>query len=200
MPALPIAPNLLNRNFTVAAPNLAWSGDITYIPTEEGWLFLAVVIDLFSRKVVGWSMQPDMRRNLVIDTLEMAWFQRRAESTTKLIFHSDRGGQYASHEFRAVLEQHGIRASMSRKGNCWDNAPTETLFGSMKVERLHGQRFSTIRQAKDRCLPVRDASERSLPVAARIREAAKNLSPGQTPRSYLQMPTGPYSPFPVASF
>ena len=146
---LPVAPNLLNRNFTVAAPNLAWSGDITYIPTEEGWLFLAVVIDLFSRRVVGWSMQTDMSRNLIIDALEMAWFQRRADGTTGLIFHSDRGSQYASHEFRAVLNQHGIRASMSRKGNCWDNAPTETLFGSLKVERLHGERLQTIRQAKD---------------------------------------------------
>jgi transposase InsO family protein len=149
---LPIAPNLLNRNFTVATPNPAWSGDITYIPTAEGWLFLAVVIDLFSRRVVGWSIQSDMRRNLVIDALEMAWFQRRTESTTKLIFHSDRGSQYGSHEFRAVLEQRGIHAAMSRKGNCWDNAPTETLFGSMKVERLRGQRFCTIRQAKDETL------------------------------------------------
>lgn len=146
---LPVAPNLLNRNFTVAAPNLAWSGDITYIPTEEGWLFLAVVIDLFSRRVVGWSMQTDMSRKLIIDALEMAWFQRRADGTTGLIFHSDRGSQYASHEFRAVLNQHGIRASMSRKGNCWDNAPTETLVGSLKVERLHGERLQTIRQAKD---------------------------------------------------
>ncbi len=146
---LPVAPNLLNRNFTLSSPNLAWSGDITYIPTEEGWLFLAVVIDLFSRRVVGWSMQTDVGRNLVIDALEMAWFQRRAQGTTELIFHSDRGSQYASHEFRAVLKEHGIRASMSRKGNCWDNAPTETLFGSLKVERLHGQRFVTIRQAKD---------------------------------------------------
>jgi putative transposase len=146
---LPVAPNLLNRNFTVAAPNLAWSGDITYIPTEEGWLFLAVVIDLFSRRVVGWSMQADMSRKLIIDALEMAWFQRRPDGTTGLIFHSDRGSQYASHEFRAVLNQHGIRASMSRKGNCWDNAPTETLFGSLKVERLHGERLQTIRQAKD---------------------------------------------------
>jgi transposase InsO family protein len=141
-----------SRHDLPIAPNLAWSGDITYIPTDEGWLFLAVVIDLFSRKVVGWSMQPDMRRNLVIDALEMAWFQRQTENTTKLIFHSDRGSQYASHEFRAILEQHCIRASMSRKGNCWDNAPAETLFGSMKVERLHGQRFSSIRQAKDETL------------------------------------------------
>ncbi len=145
---LPIAPNLLNRNFTPAAPNQAWTGDITYIATEEGWLFLAVVIDLFSRKVVGWSMRPDMHRSLVIDALEMGLFQRRPQKG-ELIFHSDRGSQYASEDFRQVLEKHGILASMSRKGNCWDNAVTETLFGSLKVERLHGERFETIRQAKD---------------------------------------------------
>ena len=146
---LPIAPNLLNRNFTPAAPNQAWAGDITYIFTEEGWLFLAVVIDLFSRRVVGWSMQPDMRRNLVIDALEMAWFQRRPDQNNKLIFHSDRGSQYASDDFNKVLKEHAITPSMSGKGNCWDNACSETLFGSLKVERLHGQRFETIRQAKD---------------------------------------------------
>jgi transposase InsO family protein len=146
---LPIAPNLLNRNFKVSGPNQAWAGDITYIATEEGWLFLAVVIDLFSRKVVGWSMQPDMRRNLVIDALEMAWFRRSPDSREGLIFHSDRGSQYASDDFNKVLKEHRITASMSRKGNCWDNACSETLFGSLKVERLHGQRFETIRQAKD---------------------------------------------------
>jgi transposase InsO family protein len=146
---LPIAPNHLNRNFAVAAPNQAWTGDITYIPTEEGWLFLAVVIDLFSRRVVGWSLQPDMRRDLVIDALEMAWFERSPNRTSELIFHSDRGSQYASQEFRMALEQRGITPSMSGRGNCWDNACSETLFGSLKVERLHGQRFQTIRQAKD---------------------------------------------------
>ena len=146
---LPIAPNLLDRNFTVAAPNTAWSGDITYIATEEGWLYLAVVIDLFSRQVVGWSMRPDMRCNLVVDALEMAWYQRRPDKKVGLIFHSDRGSQYASGDFRQVLEEYGITPSMSRKGNCWDNACSETLFGSLKVERLHGQRFATIRQAKD---------------------------------------------------
>jgi transposase InsO family protein len=146
---LPIAANLLNRNFVVAAPNLAWVGDFTYIPTEEGWLFLAVVIDLFSRKVVGWSMQPDMRRSLVIDALEMAWLQRSPGKTAGLIFHSDRGSQYASEDFNKVLQHFGITPSMSRKGDCWDNACAETLFGSLKVERLHGQRFQTIRQAKD---------------------------------------------------
>jgi putative transposase len=146
---LPIAPNLLNRNFTVAAPNQAWAGDITYIATEEGWLFLAVVIDLFSRRVVGWSMQPDMRRELVIDALEMAWFRRSPDRKAGLIFHSDRGSQYASDDFHKVLKKCAIPPSMSRKGNCWDNACSETLFGSLKVERLHGQRFETIRQAKD---------------------------------------------------
>jgi putative transposase len=150
--SLPIAPNLLNRNFTVAAPNQAWTGDITYIATSEGWLFLAVVIDLFSRRVVGWSMQPEMRSNLVIDALEMAWLRCNPDKSTGRIFHSDRGSQYASHEFTRVLQQCGITASMSRKGNCWDNAPSETLFASLKVERLHGQRFETIRQAKDETL------------------------------------------------
>jgi transposase InsO family protein len=146
---LPLASNLLNRNFTVAAPNQAWAGDITYIATEEGWLFLAIVIDLFSRRVVGWSMQPEMRRGLVIDALEMAWFRRRPERTTGLIFHSDRGSQYASEDFHEVLQAYAITPSMSRKGNCWDNACSETLFGSLKVERLHGQRFATLRRAKD---------------------------------------------------
>jgi putative transposase len=146
---LPIAPNVLDRKFTVAAPNKAWVGDLTYIATEEGWLFLAVVIDLFSRKVVGWSMRPDMQRNLVIDALEMAWFQRNPGKKVGLIFHSDRGSQYASDDFSEVLKEHGITPSMSRKGNCWDNACSETLFSSLKVERLHGQRFRTIREAKD---------------------------------------------------
>jgi len=146
---LPIAPNRLDRNFSVAAPNQAWVGDITYIATEEGWLFLAVVIDLFSRKVVGWSMRPDMHRDLVIDALSMAWLGRNPGKQTGLIFHSDRGSQYASEDFRKVLEHCSITPSMSRKGNCWDNACAETLFGSLKVERLHGRHFQTIRQAKD---------------------------------------------------
>jgi putative transposase len=146
---LPIAPNLLNRNFTAAAPNQAWTGDITYIPTDEGWLFLAVVIDLFSRRVVGWSMQPEMRGNLVMDALEMAWFGRSPDRNAGQIFHSDRGSQYASHEYSRLLQERGITASMSRRGNCWDNAPSEALFASLKVERLHGKHFETIREAKD---------------------------------------------------
>lgn len=146
---LPIAPNLLNQQFTVDKPDKVWVGDITYIPTDEGWLFLAVVIDLFSRQVVGWSMRADMTRDIVIDALRMAWFKRRPGKDAGLIFHSDRGSQYASDDFRALLEDYGITASMSRRGNCWDNACSETLFGSLKVERLHGQRFVTRRHAMD---------------------------------------------------
>ena len=101
---LPIVPNVLDRKFIVVAPNQAWVGDFTYIPTEEGWLFLAVVIDLFSRKVVGWSMRPDMHRDLVIDALKMAWFGRNPGKKAGLIFHSDRDSQYASDDFAKVLE------------------------------------------------------------------------------------------------
>jgi transposase InsO family protein len=144
---LPVAPNLLNRQFTVQAPDRVWTSDITYIATDEGWLYLAVVIDLFSRQVVGWSMQPHMKKDLVIDALRMAWFRRQPEPG--LIFHSDRGSQYCSHEFRAVLKAYGMQSSMSRKGNCWDNAPTESLWGSLKVGRLHGMRFATRRAAMD---------------------------------------------------
>lgn len=108
-----------------------------------------MVIDLFSRQVVGWSLRQDMTRDIVIDALRMAWFKRHPGKQAGLIFHSDRGSQYASHDFRAVLKECGITSSMSRKGNCWDNACGETLFGSLKVERLHGQRFETRREAKD---------------------------------------------------
>jgi len=149
---LPTASNLLERNFTVAAPNRVWVGDITYIATEEGWLFLAVVLDLFSRRIVGWSMRRDMTNAIILDALEMAWLQRSRDSNAGLIFHSDRGSQYASDEFNKLLRKCGIKPSMSRKGNCWDNACSETLFGSLKVERLYGQHFETLRQAKDETL------------------------------------------------
>ena len=146
---LPVAPNLLDRNFTVAAPNRVWVGDITYISTEEGWLYLAVVIDLFSRRIVGWSLGDQITSELVINALRMAWFLRCPGRKSALMFHSDRGSQYASYEFAQVLHECGITPSMSRKGNCWDNACSETLFGSLKVERLHGRRFETRRQGKD---------------------------------------------------
>ena len=144
---LPVAPNLLDRQFAVSVPNRVWTSDITYIDTGEGWLYLAAVIDLFSRQIVGWSMQPRMKKELAIDALRMAWFRRHPESG--LIFHSDRGSQYCSHEFQAALAAYGMRSSMSRKGDCWDNAPTESLWGSLKVARLHGVRFPTRRAAMD---------------------------------------------------
>jgi len=149
---LPISPDLLDRQFSVATPDKVWAGDITYIATDEGWLYLAVVIDLFSRQVIGWSLRADMTRTLVVDALRMAWFKRHPDKQAGLIFHSDRGSQYASQDFRNVLTEYGITSSMSRKGNCWDNACSETLFGSLKVERLHGQRFATRRQAKDEAI------------------------------------------------
>jgi putative transposase len=145
--SLPIARNLLQRDFSPHAPNQVWSSDITAIQTAEGWVYLSAVIDLFSRQVVGWSMQPHMQANLVTDALRMAWFRRRPASG--LIFHSDRGSQYCSKDFRAALKSYGMRSSMSRKGDCWDNAPTESLWGSLKVGRLYGRKFETRRQAMD---------------------------------------------------
>ena len=121
--SLPIAPNLLARNFNPEAPDRVWSGDITYIATDEGWLYPAAVIDLFSRQVVGWSMQPHMQphmqTSLVTDALRMAWFRRHP--APGLIFHSDRGSQYCSASFQAALASYGMKSSMSRKGNCWES-------------------------------------------------------------------------------
>ena len=138
---LPIADNLLNRNFTPTAPNQVWTSDITYLWTDEGWLYLAIVLDLFNREVVGWSLKPRMTADIVTDALTMAWFRRRP--ATGLIHHSDRGSQYASHAFRDKLAEYGMLGSMSRKGNCWDNAPTESWFNSFKNERVFGERFET---------------------------------------------------------
>jgi len=118
-----------------------------YIQTDEGWLYLAVVIDLYSRQVVGWSMQSHMQTSVVADALRMAWFRRRPEPA--LIFHSDRGSQYCSHAFQQTRVEYGMQSSMSRKGNGWDKAPTESLWGSLKVGRLYGMRFETRRQAMD---------------------------------------------------
>jgi transposase InsO family protein len=145
--ALPIAPNLLARRFTVDAPNTVWVGDMTYIPTREGWLYLAVVLDLFSRRIVGWAMDATIDSALACRALDMAWYSR--SPSCGLIFHSDRGSQYASRRYTELLAEHGMKASMSGKGNCWDNACSETLFGSLKVERLHGMEFHNHREAKD---------------------------------------------------
>ena len=128
-------------------PDSVWTSDITYIATGEGWLYLAAVVDLFSRQVVGWSMQPHMQASLVTDALRMAWFRR--QPAPGLVFHSDRGSQYCGNEFQDALEGYGMKSSMSRKGNCWDNAPTESLWGRLKVGRLYGKTFATQRDAMD---------------------------------------------------
>ncbi len=144
---LPVAENLLNGEFNPPTPDSVWASDITYVATDEGWLYLAVIIDLFSRQVVGWSMKPHMKRDLVIDALRMAWFRR--QPAAGLIFHSDRASQYCSADFQRALTDYRMRSSMSRKGNCWDNAPAESLWGSLKVGRLHGRRFDKRRDAMD---------------------------------------------------
>lgn len=148
--SLPVAPDLVQRRFDPVAPNQLWCGDITYIATDEGWLYLAVVIDLFSRQVVGWSMQAHMQTRLVKDALAMAWFRRRPEAG--LIFHSDRGSQYCSHEMQDALRGWKMRSSMSRKGNCWDNAPTESFWGRLKTASVYGREFATRREAMDAVL------------------------------------------------
>jgi putative transposase len=136
--SLPVAPNLLDRNFTPAAPNQLWTADLTSIWTAEGWLYLAVVIDLFNREVAGWSLKPRMKADIAIDALTMAWFRRKL--APGLMHHSDRGSQYASHALQARRKEYGMTCSMRRKGNGWDNALTESFFNSDKNERVHGTR------------------------------------------------------------
>ena len=143
---LPVAENLLQQDFTAKQPDRVWVGDITYIGTDEGWLYLAVVLDLYSRKVVGWSMSERMTAALVCDALRMALFRR--QMPRGVIMHTDRGSQYCSREHRALLEAHGLIASMSAKGNCYDNAAMESWNHSLKVEAIHGERLSTREQAK----------------------------------------------------
>ena len=140
-----MAENLLNRHFTPAAPNQVWTADLTYVWTGEGWLYLAVVLDLFNREIVGFSIKPRMTADIVVEALTMAWFRRKP--APGLLHHSDRGSQYASHVFQAKLAEYGMICSMSRKGNCWDNAPTESFFNSLKNERVHGTRYATRAEA-----------------------------------------------------
>ena len=142
----PIAPNLLARKFTVSQPNRYYVGDITYIPTDEGWLYLATVIDLYSRKIVGWSMSSNMKAELVNDALLMALWKRKP--TKGLVWHTDRGSQYASDSHLKIIKQHQIIQSMSRKGNCWDNAVAESFFHTLKTELTHQQKFKTREEAK----------------------------------------------------
>ncbi len=141
-----VAPNRLERDFTATAPNQRWVADITYIRTGEGWLYLAVVLDLYSRAIVGWSMSHRITRDLVLKALLMALWRRRPNGG--LIHHSDRGSQYASGDFQALLDEHGITCSMSGTGNCYDNAAMESFFGLLKRERVNRRRYQTRHEAR----------------------------------------------------
>jgi transposase InsO family protein len=143
---LPVADNVLDRQFDPQGPNERWVTDITYVPTREGWLYLAVVEDLYSRRVVGWAMADTMTSRLVVDALEMA-VQRRLPGAG-LLAHSDRGSQYASEHYQRLLARHGITCSMSRQANCWDNAPMESFFASLKKELTHHEDYRTRAEAR----------------------------------------------------
>ena len=146
----PVAPNLLNREFEVQSPNTVWTADITYVWTLQGWLYLAVIMDLYSRQIIGWAMDKRMKAQLAIDALRMAYWRRKP--LQGLMHHSDRGSQYACEKYQEELDRYQMIPSMSRKGNCWDNAPTERFFRSLKSERLVFCRFVTRAAAKAQVL------------------------------------------------
>jgi putative transposase len=142
----PVAENHLNRNFTPEKPNVSWVADITYIWTGEGWLYLATIMDLYSRKIIGWALRERLTKELVIATLDMALKQRNL--SPDLLLHSDRGSQYASELYQLLLLKHGIICSMSGKGNCWDNAVMESFYRTLKVELIYQNTYQTRREAQ----------------------------------------------------
>jgi len=145
--SLPVAENILDREFEQATPDRVWLADITYIWTREGWLYLACVLDSCTRKIVGWSMSERMEKGLVLDALQSAVAQRRPD-TAALLHHSDRGSQYASHAYQELLREQNITCSMSRKGNCWDNAMMESFFATLKQERVYQEDYVTRAEAR----------------------------------------------------
>jgi putative transposase len=145
-PALEVADNILNREFSVTQPNKVWVSDITYLWTHEGWLYLAAVLDLYSRRIVGWSIDCHMREELTLDAIKMAVGRRNPVDV--VMHHSDRGSQYTGESYRSFLDKAGFKVSMSRKGNCWDNAVMERFFGSLKSERMDDNKYLTRGEAK----------------------------------------------------
>lgn len=143
----PVAPNVLDRQFDVKTPDTVWAGDITYIWTQQGWLYLAVILDLFSRRVIGWAMSNRINTQLALDAMNMALAQRQPGAG--LLHHSDRGSQYAARRYGKLLDAHGVKPSMSRKGNCWDNSVVESFFGTLKNELVHHVVFPTRDAAKE---------------------------------------------------
>jgi transposase InsO family protein len=146
-PTATAAPNLVARSFEASRPNELWVGDITYLPTDEGWLYLATLLDAYSRRIVGWAMAEHLRTELALDALTMA-LQRRRPPPGQLVQHTDRGCQYTAHAYQAVLAAHGVTCSMSRAGDCYDNALAESFFGTLKAELVHGQHWPSRRAAR----------------------------------------------------
>jgi len=177
---LPIAPNILNRDFYASNPDEKYVGDITYIPTNEGWLYLATVIDLYSRKIVGWSMDDTMKTSLVNDALNMAIKTRKPPKG--LIWHTDRGSQYASYSHKDLLQEHGIVQSMSRKGNCWDNAVAESFFHTLKTELVYHEIYETKSQANQSIFEYIEVFYNR----QRMHSANNNLSPVEYEKKMLQ--------------
>ena len=180
---LPIAPNILNRDFSSFLPDTKYVGDITYIPTNEGWLYLATVIDLYSRKIVGWAMDDNMKTTLVNSALEMAISRRKP--LKGLLWHTDRGSQYASYSHKDLCQKYGIIQSMSRKGNCWDNAVAESFFHTLKTELTYHQIFETRAQANQAIFEYIEVFYNR----QRMHSANGNLSPMEFEDKMLQMET-----------
>jgi putative transposase len=178
--ALPVAANVLDRAFDPEAPNLVWCADMTYIPTGEGWLYLAVVEDLFSRRIVGWSMDQTMTSRLVVDALDMAI--RRRVPGENLLAHSDRGSQYASEHYQGVLGRHGIGCSMSGVAQCWDNAPVESFFGKLKAELVDHEGYTSRDQARTSIFEYIEAFYNRV----RRHSALGYVSPEEFERTYNQ--------------
>lgn len=178
----PIAPNVLNREFRAAKPNEKWVADITYIPTEEGWLYLAGVLDLFSRKIVGWEMSNQINADLVENALRMALYQRQPGAN--LLHHSDRGSQYASHSIRNILAANHIQVSMSNKGDCYDNAVMESFFGTLKNEWVHHQKYQTRYQARTDLFSYIEGFYNTV----RLHSTLGYLSPAEFEARFIQSP------------
>jgi putative transposase len=175
-----IAPNLLNREFTVEKPNQAWVTDITYVKTAEGWLFLAIVLDLFSRQVIGWSMSESINTELVLDALVMACWRRRPKQ--KVIVHSDQGCQYTSYDWRKMLEQKNLVASMSRRGNCYDNAVAESFFQLLKRERIRRKVYPSRESARQNIFAYIEMFYNPV----RRHGTNGNISPAEYEKSYFK--------------
>jgi len=177
---LPVAPNLLNREFKAKAPNQKYVGDITYIATTQGWLYLATVIDLFSKKVVGWSIDTHMKTTLVNNALTMALKSRTPKAG--LLWHTDQGAQYASREHRALLEKYNITQSMSRKGNCWDNAVAESFFATLKLEYRANSSLPTQKEAREQLFEYIEVFYNR----QRLHSSNGNISPSEYERLYFE--------------